>query len=82
MPIEFHSFLFRRELNNCQICYSAASMQFDLTTMLADDFGVQGKSVSYQIQSLNFDTSAVVTKMAKIVGHHLWTFPKSTSTNF
>jgi len=34
----------RRELNNCQICYSAASMQFDLTTMLADDFGVQGKS--------------------------------------
>jgi len=32
----------RRELNQCQICYSAASMQFDLTTMLADDFGVQG----------------------------------------
>lgn len=32
----------RRELNQCQICYSAATMQFDLSTMLADDLGLQG----------------------------------------
>ena len=50
-------------------------MQFDLTTMLADDFGVQGKSVSWQIQISAvgvqiFDTSgAVVSKMAK----NFWT---------
>ena len=38
----FHS---RRELNQCQICYSAATMQFDLSTMLADDLGLQGVMV-------------------------------------
>ena len=42
-------FYSRRELNQCQICYSAATMQFDLSTMLADDLGLQGVMVIIDI---------------------------------